>query len=262
MGMYIAVAVFITALILLIAIRQVVVFEYERGLRYDGGRFKAVLEPGSYWIFPRRTRIAKVDIRPAHVTVPGQELISSDGVGIKITLSAKYQIKDPSKAVHSIASYESALYLQLQLALRELAGASTAEDILAKRTALGPHLLEAAAPKIAEYGIELTEAEIKDVMFPGDLKRVFSQVVRARQEGLAALEKARGESAALRSLANAAALIESRPALLQLRLLQTIGQDSGNTVVLNLGASELLPLKQSKPKSAASDQSDPTDGVE
>jgi len=259
MLLYIAVTVFAIALVLLIALRQVVVFEYERGLRYDSGRFRAVLEPGSYWIIPSRTRISKVDIRPAHVTVPGQELISSDGVGIKITLSARYQIKDPSRAVHSIASYESALYLQLQLVLRELASASSAEDLLAKRAEFGPRLLEAAAPRVAEYGIELTEAEIKDVMFPGDLKKVFSQVVRARQEGLAALEKARGESAALRNLANAAALIESRPALLQLRLLQAIGPDSGNTVVLNLGANELLPVHGPRSRSADSDRAGPTD---
>jgi regulator of protease activity HflC (stomatin/prohibitin superfamily) len=80
------------------------------------------------------------------------------------------------------------------------------------------------------------QAEIKDVMFPGDLKRVFSQVVRARQEGLAALERARGETAALRSLANAASLLEQRPALLQLRILQAVGSEGGNTLVVGLGA--------------------------
>jgi hypothetical protein len=69
-------------------------------------------------------------------------------------------------------------------------------------------------------------------------------VVRARQEGLAALERARGESAALRNLVNAAALVEQRPSLLQLRLLQTVGQTTGNTVVLGMsGTPPTVPLR-------------------
>ena len=68
-------------------------------------------------------------------------------------------------------------------------------------------------------------------------------MVKARQEGLAALEKARGETAALRNLANAAALIERRPSLLQLRALQALGQQPGSTLVLGMPpGAPLVPL--------------------
>jgi hypothetical protein len=81
-------------------------------------------------------------------------------------------------------------------------------------------------------------------MFPGDLKRMMAQVVEARKEGQAALEKARGETAALRSLANAARLMDGNPALMQLRLLQHLAGSSGNTVVLGLsGSTTPLPLR-------------------
>ena len=76
-------------------------------------------------------------------------------------------------------------------------------------------------------------------MFPGDLKNVFAQVVNARKEGLASLERARGETAALRHLANAAKLMEGNPELMQLRLLQALKEGSGNTIVLKMpGAGE------------------------
>jgi regulator of protease activity HflC (stomatin/prohibitin superfamily) len=74
---------------------------------------------------------------------------------------------------------------------------------------------------VVEIGVKLLSVEIRDLMLPGDLKRIFAQEVQARKEGLAALERARGERAALRSLANAARLVQDNPALLQLRLLQT-----------------------------------------
>jgi len=81
-------------------------------------------------------------------------------------------------------------------------------------------------------------------MFPGELKRTFAQVVTARKDGLAALERARGETAALRNLANAAKLVDANPALLQLRLLQQIAESAGNTIVLGLPSSATpLPLR-------------------
>jgi regulator of protease activity HflC (stomatin/prohibitin superfamily) len=97
--------------------------------------------------------------------------------------------------------------------------------------------------KAAELGIELSLVGIKDIMFPGDLKAIFAQVVNARKEGLATLERARGETAALRHLANAAKLLESNPALMQLRLLQALGEQPGNTVVLTSNLDEPVGLR-------------------
>jgi regulator of protease activity HflC (stomatin/prohibitin superfamily) len=102
-------------------------------------------------------------------------------------------------------------------------------------------LFELSEKRIAELGLKLVWVNVKDIMFAGEFKKIFSQVVEARQEGLAALEKARGETAALRSLANAAKLIESNPALMQLRLLQTFGETSGNSMILKLSPD--LPIK-------------------
>ena len=80
-----------------------------------------------------------------------------------------------------------------------------------------------------------------DVMFPGAMKQTMAQVAIARQEGLAALEKARGESAAIRSLANAGKMLENSPGLMQLKLLQALADSSDNTLILNL-AGENVPM--------------------
>jgi regulator of protease activity HflC (stomatin/prohibitin superfamily) len=229
------IAIAVLAIVILASFRRVTVLEFERGLRYRSGRFAGVLEPGSCWVLRWLTHITTVDVRPTLLTVPAQEVVAADGVGLKITVAAMYRIASPQHAVHEISDFRDGLYTILQLGLRELVAARPAETILAERSDIGERLLASAAGKVAAFGLELTSAEIKDVMFPGDLKKVFSQVVRARQEGLAALERARGETAALRNLANAASMLEQRPVLLQLRLLQAIGAEGGNTVVVGLG---------------------------
>ncbi len=90
--------------------------------------------------------------------------------------------------------------------------------------------------------------EVKDVMFPAELKRAFSDVLKAKQKGQAALERARGEGAALRNLANAARVLEGNPALMNLRLMQslTAAQNAGNTLVLGVPGG-FVPLKAGKP---------------
>jgi hypothetical protein len=69
---------------------------------------------------------------------------------------------------------------------------------------------------------ELQAVEVKDVMQPAELKRASGDVFKAKQEGQAALERARGESASLRNLANAARVLEGNPALMNLRVLQSL----------------------------------------
>ncbi len=241
-------------IILLTGVRQTTVFEHERALLYRFGKFQRVLNPGQHWYFPLGHHIQKVDVRARFASILGQEVLTADNVSLKISLAANYKIEDPYRAVNQTFNYNEALYLMLQLQLRDLVGSIAVDDLLEKRKELGDLLLEKARPQAAEIGLALLAVGLKDIMFPGELKNIFAQVVNARKEGLAALERARGESAALRNLANAAQLLENNPALLQLRLIQALGSSSGNTLVLKLANDselELLPGKQrreSKPQ--------------
>jgi regulator of protease activity HflC (stomatin/prohibitin superfamily) len=239
--------------------QRITILEFERGLRYSKGRFKGISGPGQYWIFSYRTSLTKIDVRPTFVPVPGQEVLSSDGVTIKVSLAAKYEVVDPDTAVNRTKDYENELYLHLQLGLREIIGTATIDEVLNRRGEFAKRLLELTEARAQEIGLKLHEVNIKDIMFPGPLKQMFAQVVNARKEGEAALEKARGETAALRNLANAAKLVESNPALLQLRLIQLVGESSGNTVVLGMPPdSTPLPVKvQRNPEGVSDSQVEP-----
>lgn len=246
--MRIVVAVLIVLVIVVLlrrVIRPVVVYEFERGLRYARGKFAGVLEPGLYWSIQPLSEIRKVDVRPVFTSVGGQEVLSSDGVTLKVSLAAKYEVADPAVAINKVESFRDALHIELQLALRQIIGGTPIDDLLAARQEIGGKLQEMVAAKVPALGLRLVSVELRDIMFPGELKKIFTQVVRARQEGLAALEKARGETAALRNLVNAAQLIERNPHLMQLRLLQVLGQQSGNTVVLGVPSpSGPIPIRK------------------
>lgn len=225
--------------------REVTIFEYQRGLLYKKGKLVEILEPGQYNLLGSSSQITPVDTRLKTVTVSGQELLSADNISIKISIIVKYKVVDPETAINKIEYYQDALYSEIQLALREFISSKEIDTILEKRSEIEKYIFEGTKEKVKEYGTELDSVAVKDFMFPGDLKKIFAQVVNARKEGLAALEKARGESAALRNLVNAAKLLESNPALSQLRILQSLGESKGNTVVLNLDSNnKTLPVNK------------------
>ena len=212
-------------------IRRTTVYEYEKGLKYSSGKLKGILDAGMHWYLGFFTTLYKEDIRPKFVSISGQEVLSSDGVTLKISMAAQYELKDLNLAVNKLRNpYEEALYLILQLALREIITTIKVDEILEQRNNLGSQIAQKSSKKIEEIGLNLVSVDIKDIMFPGELKKIFSQVAKARQEGLALLEKAKGETAALRNLANSANMVKNNPILMQLRMLHT----TGNTFVVGM----------------------------
>lgn len=245
---YLIVAAAAVALYLLATIRPVTLFEYERGVRYRKGRYRGTIGPGRHWIYQPQTRIRRIDARPRFVTLGGQEVLSSDGVTLKVSLAAEYEVVDPAIAINTVEDFEGSLYVTLQLALRQIIGQAKIEDVLAGRGEFGPAVVGLSAQRAEEMGLRLLRVDVKDIMFPGELKRIFAQVVQAQKEGQAALEKARGETAVLRNLANAARMVNANPSLLQLRLLQQLSGSTGNTVILGFPPQGTpIPLKEGTP---------------
>src|SRR5262245_41496431 len=234
------VLLFIAARIAKVRLVRVTVYEFQRALRYRKGRFLSVLGPGQYWILEPRTTVTPVDVRPNFITLMGQEVLTADGVPLKVSVAANYEMSDPQLAINGQANYAQALYLLLQLAVREVISTSKADELLENRAGFGDKIRALAQPQVQCLGLKLLTADLKDLMISGDLKRSFAQVVKARKEGEAALERARGETAALRSLANAARMLQDNPQLVQLRMLQAMGESGGNTLVVGLPAT--LPL--------------------
>lgn len=225
----------------LISRYSIIVYEFERGLKYRKGKFVEVLNAGRYWIFFRSTTVKKIDVRPKFISVPGQEVLSADSVTLKVSVTARYEIIDPNLAVNKIENYTEAFYAIVQLAIRDIIGSMKIDDILEQRATLNQKLMELTVSKAEEIGIKIQLIGLKDIMFPGELKKMFTKVVEAQKEGLAALERARGETAALRNLANVSKVLEDNPALMQLRALQS----TGNTFVIGVGGT-VIPVKEKK----------------
>jgi regulator of protease activity HflC (stomatin/prohibitin superfamily) len=250
----ILIALLILVILALLIIRRSTVLEYQKGLLYSHGKFIRILEPGEHFYLSIFQTITKIDIRTANVTLAGQEMLTSDNVGIKISLAASFRVSDAYIAINKVINYQESLYLLLQLSLRDIIGSLEVEELLSKRADISKQLHDNSLSQVSALGVELISVSIKDIMFPGELKNIFAQVVNAKKEGLAALERARGESASLRNLANAAREFDNNPNLMQLRLLQVLEKSSGNTFLLmppeSSGINKLVTTSAGKTKNS------------
>jgi regulator of protease activity HflC (stomatin/prohibitin superfamily) len=236
-----------------------IVAEGYAGLLYRHGKFAEALGAGRHVRWGRNVTIEATDLRKTVLTVAGQEVLTADNVSLKASVLVGYQVADPVKAAHETQSWQTDLHYAAQLALRAVVSGVAVEVLLTQRFDIGKQLLAAVQPVAEKFGVAVHAVEVKDLMFPAELKRAFAETLKAKQEGLAALERARGEGAALRNLANAARVLEGNPALMNLRLMQslTAAQNAGNTLVLGVPGG-FVPLKngkQSPPTAAESEGS-------
>lgn len=210
---------------------KITVMEWQRVLAYVDGTLQRVMEPGRHRYRESRTHLVTVDLRPRQLLVPGQEVLTADGVSVRVSISARWKITDPVAFTGGSETPAQLLYSAVQDCVRARLAAVTLDAALADRSQLelDRSLVQA---EVDTLGITVEELRVRDLMLPGELRRAAMDAVVARERGKAALEEARAEAAALRSLANTAKLLESHPALLHLRTL-LVAADRQATLVLD-----------------------------
>ena len=221
-------------------INYITVHEAHVGLLYDNGRFVEALGQGRYRVrtWPwKRQEIRCVDTRRTAFVLSGQEMLTADGVSVRLNVAVEYRVAEAPTALHTVVNYQAALYTAVQILLRDEVQTRSLDRLLADRNALSGNLLERGRAEAAALGLELLLAGVKDIILPGEVKRMLAQEIEAQRAGRAALVAAREEVAATRTRANTAQLLASHPALMRLREIEALGkvaEGMGNTVVVAL----------------------------
>ena len=214
------------------------IFEWEAGLLYANGRFTRQLGPGRHRVLRPFVQLDLHRVRVADRILPIglADVTSADKLPFRMSASLTLRVSDPR---HFFERQGDVIVQQVAVtALARLAASQSLEELVQQRSTLGTRLAELLGDEVPY--VDFVRADILAIQLPPEIRRLFSEVEKARLEGQAALERARGEQATLRSLANAARLMKDNPALAQLRLLQTVSTGRGPTTLV-LGTPQLLP---------------------
>ena len=195
------------------------VSEFQTAILWRKGKVVELLQPGQYIVLPfSGKRIERFDMRVIPLKISGQEVILADRTSLKINIAGTYQLTDPIKRVKQVANDQLNDYMNqvVQLTLREAIGDYTLETLFEKKKELNDSFAKALIEAMAAIGITVLTAAIKDVILPADLRAAYVESAAAQTRSKAQLEYARGQSAALRNLANSASLLQQHPQLIQL----------------------------------------------
>ena len=235
MGVLIAVVVIVVLLALLgfgLSVR--IVKQYEQGVLFRLGRLRSSRAPGFQLIIPVVDVLRRVSLRIVTMPIQSQGIITRDNVSVDVSAVAYYKVVDAVKSVVAIENVRDAIGQIAQTTLRKVVGQHTLDEILSDTDTINVDIRKSLEVTTAEWGVEVTLVELKDIQLPDSMQRAMARQAEAEREKRAKIINAEGESLAAAALGQASDTMIAHPLALQLRNLQSlveIGVDKNTTVV-------------------------------
>ncbi|MCE0763151.1 slipin family protein [Pseudonocardia kujensis] len=234
-----------------------VVQQFERGVVFRFGRLQPQTRgPGLATLIPIADRMQKVSMQVVTLPIPAQDGITSDNVTVRVDAVVYYRVVDPVRVAVDVQDYGSAILQVAQASLRSIIGKSELDDLLSNRERLNQGLELMIDNPAVGWGVHIDRVEIKDVVLPESMKRSMSRQAEAERERRSRVITAEGELQASKQLAEAAQVMATNPAALQLRLLQTVVEvaaEKNSTLVLPFPVELLRFLERSTPPAPSSE---------
>jgi regulator of protease activity HflC (stomatin/prohibitin superfamily) len=230
-----AIVLIVVLLVLVgLALTVKIVKQYEKGVLFRLGRLRGSLEPGLRIIIPLVDILHRVSLRIVTLPIQSQGIITRDNVSVDVSAVAYYRVVDAVKSVVAIESVDAAIDQIAQTTLRKVVGQHTLDETLSETDRINLDIREILDRTTADWGVEVTLVELKDIQLPDSMKRAMARQAEAEREKRAKIINAEGESLAAAALGDASDIMMAHPLALQLRNLQTlveIGTDKNSTVV-------------------------------
>jgi regulator of protease activity HflC (stomatin/prohibitin superfamily) len=219
--------------------------EYERGVVFRLGRIIPVKGPGLVLIWPIIDKLVRVSLRTVTMDVPPQDIITRDNITVKVNAVVYFRPVDPIKAITEVEDFYYATSQIAQTTLRSILGQSTLDDLLINREQLNAELQKVIDQQTEPWGVKVSTVEVKNVDLPQEMLRAIAKQAEAERERRAKVIHAEGEFQASQKLADAAKIISSEPATLQLRFLQTlteIATEKNSTIIFPVPIDLITPF--------------------
>jgi regulator of protease activity HflC (stomatin/prohibitin superfamily) len=220
-----AIALVVILVVLLFSALRVL-NEYERGVMFTLGRFTGVKGPGVIWVFPMIQQMRRMDLRVIVLNVPKQDVITRDNVSVKVNAVVYFRVVDAGRAIIQVANAFDATSQVAQTTLRSVVGQHEMDDLLSQRDKLNADLQRILDQSTENWGIKVSNVEIKDVDLDESMIRAMAKQAEAERTRRAKIIHAEGEAQAAQQLVEAAQSLARQPSALQLRYLQTLADIS------------------------------------
>jgi len=221
---------------------RIEVAEYRKARLYFNNRLVRILDAGIYYFWNNSTKVNVdfVDTRLTQMDINGQEILTADKVTLRINFVCSYRVTDYVKISTEIDDFREQLHVAAQLALREYIGRYKLDEILENKDRLSEFVFSKLKSREKDLFVEITDAGIKDIILPGEIREIMNTVLVAEKRAQANVITRREEVASTRSLLNTAKLMEENQTLYRLKELEYIERICGNVGSISLGGGNIL----------------------
>jgi regulator of protease activity HflC (stomatin/prohibitin superfamily) len=235
--------------------------QYERAVVFTLGKFAGVRGPGLVLLVPFIQEMVRVDLRIQVIEIPTQDVISRDNVSMKVDAVLYFRVVDPERAIIQVQNYLPATNMLAQTTLRAVLGQHELDEMLSERKKLSTDVQAILDTQTETWGIKVSNVEIRTVELTENMVRAIAKQAEAERDRRAKIIHAEAEFQASQTLVNAATILSSIPAAMQLRYLQTlteIGAEQNSTIIFPMPIDIIKPFldlreKAGKPVGANGD---------
>lgn len=222
---------------------KVEVAEYQKARLFFNQKFVKILDAGTYYFWKNGVKIdvGFVDTRLTQMDITGQEILTQDKVSVRINFVCNYRVTDYVKILTEIDDFAEQMHVAAQLALREYVGQYKLDEILENKAQMSEFVFAKLKAKEQELFVEITDAGVKDIILPGEIREIMNTVLIAEKRAQANVITRREEVASTRSLLNTAKLMDENQTLYKLKEFEYVERICENVGNINLnGNSDVL----------------------
>ena len=206
------------------------------GFLYRNNTFEQKLTAGYHKVrdWKNRTELFALPETSKLLTMINQEVLTQDNIALRFSFTVIYTITDGQKFLSKFAldkkisailqEAEQRLYNIVQLYIRNKIADLDSETLNEKRNELTNFKTEEMMKEVAEFGITIEQAQLRDLTFPKSIQDLFAKHLEAKIRAKSELENARTAVATARALKNASELMKDDDNIKFFQIIETISK--------------------------------------
>jgi len=189
----IVLVVILFVILVVMALKIVREYEYQRLVVFRLGRCIGQRGPGIVILIPIVDQAVWVDLREQYLEIPHQTCITKDNAPISIDFLIYWKVVDPVLSVVQVRNFAGASQGLATTTLRAVIGDISLDDVLARREHIN-QVLRVKLDEVTErWGVKVTAVEIREILPPREVQEAMNRQMAAERNRRAMVTEADGK---------------------------------------------------------------------
>jgi erythrocyte band 7 integral membrane protein len=173
---------------------------------------------GLQYFNPFTDKIHIIDMKTNIININRLNALTRDNIEVRVDAAVYYHVKIPRKTYYSVANIQRSVQELTYSTLRSICGHYLLQELLEKREEVTLEIGKFVARQVHEWGIEITNILIKDIILNQELQDILAAVAKEKRLAESKILNATAEVESARLMRQTADILSGKAAM-QIRYL-------------------------------------------